>query len=79
MEFHSTALSKSSHKTNCELLAHQGFFSFSTNFFDFSFLQPIFEPFTKHHYYESHTQINTFAIVPQGPLINFDEPHTRNF
>ncbi len=31
----------------------------------------------KSHYFESHTHINPFGIVPDGPLLNFDEPHER--
>ncbi len=31
----------------------------------------------KSHYFESHTHINPFGIVPDGPLLNFDEPHNR--
>ncbi len=31
----------------------------------------------KSHYFESHTHINPFGIVPDGPLLNFDEPHGR--
>jgi len=31
----------------------------------------------KSHYFESHTHINPFGIVPDGPLLNFDEPHCR--
>jgi putative glutathione S-transferase len=31
----------------------------------------------KSHYFESHIHINPFGIVPDGPLLNFDEPHGR--
>ena len=31
----------------------------------------------KSHYFESHTHINPFGIVPDGPLLNFDGPHGR--
>ncbi|SNT71084.1 glutathione S-transferase family protein [Psychrobacter sp. LV10R520-6] len=31
----------------------------------------------KAHYYTSHATINPTAIVPVGPLIDFDEPHER--
>jgi len=31
----------------------------------------------KSHYFESHTHINPFGIVPDGPLLNFDDPHGR--
>ena len=31
----------------------------------------------KNHYYESHTAINPTQIVPQGPMINFEQPHSR--
>ncbi len=32
----------------------------------------------KSHYFESHTHINPFGIVPDGPLLNFAEPHNRS-
>ncbi|MGB7445217.1 MAG: glutathione S-transferase family protein [Coleofasciculaceae cyanobacterium] len=32
----------------------------------------------KQHYYKSHPFINPTRIVPEGPLINFDESHNRN-
>ena len=32
----------------------------------------------KHHYYGSHDSINPTRIVPLGPTIDFDAPHTRN-
>ena len=32
----------------------------------------------KRHHYKSHPQINPSLIVPQGPVINLDEPHNRN-
>lgn len=31
----------------------------------------------KEHYYASHSSINPTAIVPVGPIINFEEPHNR--
>ena len=31
----------------------------------------------KSHYFESHTHINPFGIVPDGPLLNFNDPHGR--
>jgi len=31
----------------------------------------------KSHYFQSHTHINPFGIVPDGPLLNFDDPHER--
>jgi putative glutathione S-transferase len=31
----------------------------------------------REHYYRSHDNINPHRIVPQGPLIDFDEPHGR--
>ncbi|MFP4007002.1 MAG: glutathione S-transferase family protein [Spirulinaceae cyanobacterium] len=31
----------------------------------------------KQHYYRSHPFVNPSGIVPQGPEINFDEPHNR--
>ena len=31
----------------------------------------------KSHYFQSHTHINPFGIVPDGPLLNLDEPHER--
>ena len=31
----------------------------------------------KAHYYTSHATINPTAIVPVGPVIDFDEPHER--
>ena len=31
----------------------------------------------KSHYFESHTHIKPFGIVPDGPLLNFDDPHGR--
>jgi putative glutathione S-transferase len=31
----------------------------------------------KGHYYESHKRVNPSGIVPIGPKIDFDEPHTR--
>ncbi|MDH3978344.1 MAG: glutathione S-transferase family protein [Gammaproteobacteria bacterium] len=34
--------------------------------------------YTKQHYYQSQTTINPTGIVPKGPLINFDEPHSRS-
>jgi len=30
-----------------------------------------------HHYYESHTSINPFGIVPTGPKPDWSEPHKR--
>ena len=32
----------------------------------------------KHHYFRSHTHINPLGIVPQGPLLDLDQPHDRN-
>lgn len=32
----------------------------------------------KHHYYESHRQVNPTGIVPLGPAIDFDAPHDRD-
>ncbi len=32
----------------------------------------------KGHYFQSHRFINPFGIVPQGPLLNFDQPHGRD-
>ncbi len=32
----------------------------------------------KTHYYQSHNKINPTAIVPKGPIIDFDEPHDRD-
>ncbi|MEC4865284.1 MAG: glutathione S-transferase family protein [Jaaginema sp. PMC 1078.18] len=32
----------------------------------------------KQHYYTSHPFVNPSGIVPQGPEINFDEPHNRS-
>ncbi|MEO1649608.1 MAG: glutathione S-transferase family protein [Pseudomonadota bacterium] len=29
------------------------------------------------HYYESHLKVNPTGIVPAGPTVAFDEPHTR--
>ena len=31
----------------------------------------------KTHYYRSHTTINPTGIVPKGPLLDFEPPHTR--
>ena len=31
----------------------------------------------KTHFYRSHTTINTTGIVPKGPLLDFELPHTR--
>jgi putative glutathione S-transferase len=31
----------------------------------------------KHHYYGSHESVNPTAIVPQGPIIDWQEPHGR--
>jgi len=31
----------------------------------------------KYHYFASHLHINPFGIVPDGPAIDFTEPHTR--
>lgn len=31
----------------------------------------------KRHYYESHTSINPYGIVPLGPVLDFDAPHGR--
>ncbi len=31
----------------------------------------------KSHYFESHTHINPNGIVPDGPLLNFNDPHKR--
>ncbi|MDA1099692.1 MAG: glutathione S-transferase family protein [Proteobacteria bacterium] len=35
-------------------------------------------PRTKQHYYGSHTAINPFGIVPEGPDLDFDSPHDRD-
>lgn len=32
----------------------------------------------KTHYYRSHPNVNPSGIVPKGPIIDFDEPHTRD-
>lgn len=32
----------------------------------------------KHHYYRSHTMINPTGIVPEGPVLDLDQPHDRN-
>ena len=31
----------------------------------------------KRHYFESHRQINPFGIVPDGPDVDFEIPHSR--
>ncbi|NCP62640.1 MAG: glutathione S-transferase family protein [Alphaproteobacteria bacterium] len=31
----------------------------------------------KVHYYKSHLTLNPTGIVPQGPILNYDEPHNR--
>jgi len=31
----------------------------------------------RHHYYESHPNVNPSGVVPAGPLIDFDAPHGR--
>lgn len=31
----------------------------------------------KTHYYTSHPNVNPYGIVPQGPIIDFDQPHNR--
>ena len=31
----------------------------------------------KYHYYASHGSVNPTGIVPSGPVIDFDQPHTR--
>ena len=31
----------------------------------------------KTHYYRSHTTINPTGIIPKGPLLDFEPPHTR--
>ncbi|MEM7043729.1 MAG: glutathione S-transferase family protein, partial [Pseudomonadota bacterium] len=31
----------------------------------------------KNHYYGSHTSVNPTRIVPQGPIMNWTEPHGR--
>lgn len=31
----------------------------------------------REHYYKSHPHINPCRIIPQGPVIDFDEPHDR--
>ena len=28
-------------------------------------------------YFETHTHIRPFGIVPDGPLLNFNDPHKR--
>ena len=32
----------------------------------------------KNHYYGSHKTINPTGIIPQGPIIDFNEPHNRS-
>ena len=32
----------------------------------------------KQHYYYSHETINPTRIVPEGPALNFEEPHKRD-
>ena len=32
----------------------------------------------KRHYYKSHPKVNPTRIVPKGPIIDFETPHTRN-
>ena len=32
----------------------------------------------KHHYYVSHDKINPTGVVPEGPEIDFWEPHKRD-
>lgn len=32
----------------------------------------------KRHYYRSHPNVNPTRIVPKGPILNFDQPHTRH-
>lgn len=32
----------------------------------------------KHHYYMSHAPINPTRVVPLGPIIDFDAPHSRD-
>ncbi len=32
----------------------------------------------KLHYYRSHPNVNPTRIIPQGPIVNFDEPHDRD-
>ncbi|VXD18354.1 S-transferase [Planktothrix serta PCC 8927] len=32
----------------------------------------------KRHYYKSQTQVNPTRIVPNGPIIDFEEPHNRD-
>lgn len=31
----------------------------------------------RHHYYESHPNVNPSGVVPAGPIIDFDAPHGR--
>jgi len=31
----------------------------------------------KNHYYRSHKTINPTGVVPAGPILNLDRPHTR--
>lgn len=31
----------------------------------------------KRHYYESHTRVNPSGIVPIGPALDFEAPHSR--
>lgn len=31
----------------------------------------------KRHYYASHTQLNPAAIIPKGPILDFESPHGR--
>jgi len=35
--------------------------------------------YIKSHYFESHTHINPFGIILDGPLLNFCEPHNRSY
>lgn len=32
----------------------------------------------KRHYYKSHPKVNPTRIVPKGPIIDFEAPHSRN-
>lgn len=32
----------------------------------------------KHHYYESHININPHGIVPLGGVVDFKQSHNRN-
>ncbi len=47
------------------------------------YAHPVFRETTnflhiKNHYFQSHESVNPSRIVPQGPLIDYDEPHGRD-